>query len=149
MVGSFDLSPGLSNSSYFKKFHYNQRQNWRINWNWRIKELKNTSIVFIRLDEVFNVITVKGADLKFYGESYSAETWFPGMRWTVSTFFDYLQFSWKEVASFLYINRIEITAIGLIKNEAHRDWLDEEGALCILFKIFPYLLWVWLDCYHD
>ena len=38
MVGGFDISPGLSNSSYFKKFHYNQSQNWRINWNWRIKE---------------------------------------------------------------------------------------------------------------
>jgi len=32
--------------------------------------------------ETFHVITVNGADLKFSGKSYSADTWFPGMRWT-------------------------------------------------------------------
>lgn len=60
-------------------------QSDRAEERWNISVLGvNTLIQSFRnpSDEVFNVITVKGADLKFYGESYSAETWFPGMRWT-------------------------------------------------------------------
>uniref|UniRef100_A0A914CQ77 CULT domain-containing protein n=1 Tax=Acrobeloides nanus TaxID=290746 RepID=A0A914CQ77_9BILA len=33
-------------------------------------------------DETFHVISVNGADLKFAGQSYHQDTWFPGLKWT-------------------------------------------------------------------
>jgi hypothetical protein len=45
------------------------------------KQFSYSNDNFLSLDETFDVITVKGADLKFHGDSYTADSWYPGYRW--------------------------------------------------------------------
>lgn len=42
-------------------------------------------ILPIILDMKFDVITMKKAEVSLHGQSYSSDTWFPGMRWTLAS----------------------------------------------------------------